>query len=230
MGDADMAAKELRLLEKGDKITTLWKLSDGTSDFELYEADTITVTANTSFGEAKLMDGQYMMLFEMKDALGNCAYSDFVTFDCADGEIMTTVNTDEEAVEEEAVDYGDATVLELVINQTDYTLNGEVYANDVAPIIKDSRTVLPIKLVASTLGAEVGWNQAEQAVTIANADTTIVIYINETTALVNGEEVELAVPAFIENSRTYLPVRFVSEYLGAEVQWDGATSTVTIIG
>ena len=230
MGDADMAAKEMRLLEKGDVITTLWKLSDGTSDFELYEAADIKVTANTSFGEAQLMNGQYALVFEMQDALGNTAYSDTVTFDCADGEIFTTVNTDEDAVEEEVVDYGDATVLELVINQTDYTLNGEVYANDVAPIIRDSRTVLPIKLVASTLGAEVGWNQDEQAVTIANADTTIVIYINETTALVNEEEVELAVPAFIENSRTYLPVRFVSEYLGAEVQWDGATSTVTIIG
>ena len=56
------------------------------------------------------------------------------------------------------------------------------------------------------------------------------IYINQTTAEVNGEAVELAVPAFIANDRTYLPVRFVSEYLGAEVQWDDATNTVTIIG
>lgn len=44
-----------------------------------------------AFGEAPLYDGSYAMVFEMWDAAGNYAYSDAVTFDCADGEIYTSV-------------------------------------------------------------------------------------------------------------------------------------------
>lgn len=92
-GESGMAAKELRLLEEGDVITTIWKLASysGDDDFEMYTAQELTVTADTSFGEAPLPDGEYAMVFEMWDAAGNYAYSDAVTFDCAGGEIMTTV-------------------------------------------------------------------------------------------------------------------------------------------
>ena len=93
LDESGMAAKELRLLEEGDVITTIWQLAtySGDDDFEMYAAEELTVTANTSFGEAPLFDGQYSMVFEMWDAAGNRAYSDAVTFDCAGGEITTTV-------------------------------------------------------------------------------------------------------------------------------------------
>lgn len=86
-----MASKEVRLLEEGDVITTIWQLASysGDDDFEMYTAEELTVTADTSFGEAPLYDGSYTMVFEMWDAAGNYAYSDAVTFDCADGEIYT---------------------------------------------------------------------------------------------------------------------------------------------
>ena len=91
-----MAGKELRLLEEGDVITTIWKAASysGEDDFEMYAAEEITVTADTAFGEAPLFDGRYSMVFEMWDATGNYAYSDAVTFDCANGEIITTVYED----------------------------------------------------------------------------------------------------------------------------------------
>ena len=60
-------------------------------DFEMYAAEELTVTADTAFGETPLFDGRYCMVIEMWDAAGNYAYSDQVTFDCADGEILTTV-------------------------------------------------------------------------------------------------------------------------------------------
>lgn len=93
LDDSGMASKELRLLEEGDEITTIWMLSSysGDDDFEMYAAEDLTVTADTSFGEALLYDGSYAMIFEMWDASGNYAYSDVVTFDCADGEIYTSV-------------------------------------------------------------------------------------------------------------------------------------------
>lgn len=86
-----MASKELRLLEAGDKITTIWMAASysGDDDFEMYTAEELTVTDSTSFGEAELPDGSYAMVFEMWDAMGNDAYSDAVTFDCENGEIWT---------------------------------------------------------------------------------------------------------------------------------------------
>ena len=52
------------------------------------------VSADTSFGEIELPDGKYSMVFELWDAMGNYAYTDAVDFDCADGEIYTTVYED----------------------------------------------------------------------------------------------------------------------------------------
>lgn len=96
LDDSGMASKELRLLEEGDVITTIWKMASysGEDDFEMFAADELTVTADTAFGEAPLFDGSYSMVFEMWDANGNYAYSDAVTFDCANGEIFTTVYED----------------------------------------------------------------------------------------------------------------------------------------
>ena len=90
--DTGMADKELRLLQEGDELTTVWYMATASDDeFEPYTAETFTVTADTAFGEAALPDGSYEMIFEMRDAMDNYAYSDAVTFDCANGEIMTTV-------------------------------------------------------------------------------------------------------------------------------------------
>ncbi len=96
LDESGMASKEMRLLEVGDVITTIWKLASisGDDDFEMYAADELTVTADTAFGEAALFDGNYAMVFEMWDSVGNYAYSDAVTFECADGEIWTTVYED----------------------------------------------------------------------------------------------------------------------------------------
>ena len=96
LDESGMASKELRLLAEGDVITTIWKAATftGDDDFEMYAAEELTVTAGTAFGEAPLFDGSYSMVFEMWDAAGNYACSDAVTFDCAGGEISTTVYED----------------------------------------------------------------------------------------------------------------------------------------
>ena len=89
-----MADKELRLLAKGDIITTLHyatTLSGSSEELIAVEVDTITVTSSTSFAEAELGDGDFVLIFEMKDAHGNFAYSEGVLFQCANGEITTSV-------------------------------------------------------------------------------------------------------------------------------------------
>ncbi len=106
---------------------------------------------------------------------------------------------------------------------------GEEKTNDVAPVIRNDRTMLPARFVAEALGAKVTWSEdAPDKVVIEKDDIEIIIYIGKDYALVNGEEVLLDSPAFIENDRTYTPIRFISEALLATVIWDEENSLVTI--
>ena len=118
--------------------------------------------------------------------------------------------------------------LKMTLGKTTYMVNGGQKTMDVAPIVRNDRTMLPVRYVAEALGAEIAWDGATSTATVKTADTEIRITVGATTATVNGQSVTLDSPAFIENSRTYMPVRFVAETLGATVAWDGATSTATI--
>ena len=116
----------------------------------------------------------------------------------------------------------------LTIGKTEAQVFGETKVNDIAPIIRNDRTMLPARFVAENLGADVKWDNDERKVTITKGDTTIIITIDSQTALVNGAAIVLDSPAFIENDRTYTPLRFIAEKLGASVEWNETDKTVTI--
>ncbi|MBQ8837638.1 MAG: trigger factor [Clostridia bacterium] len=118
--------------------------------------------------------------------------------------------------------------IKMTIGENVGYVNGEAKELDAAPIIRGNRTMLPVRFVAENLGATVAWDPTTSTAILSTDDVEIKITIGAATATVNGEEVALDAPAFIENSRTYLPVRFVAEKLGATVTWDGETSTATI--
>ena len=120
------------------------------------------------------------------------------------------------------------TEFKLTIGKTKATVWGETVENDVAPIIVNDRTMLPARFVAENLGAKVEWNAEERKVTITAEGIEIVLVIDSDVAYVNGEEVKLDSPAFIMNDRTYTPVRFIAENLGAKVNWAEGASEVII--
>ncbi|MBR5538994.1 MAG: copper amine oxidase N-terminal domain-containing protein, partial [Clostridia bacterium] len=120
------------------------------------------------------------------------------------------------------------TEIKMTIDSLTAFVDGAAKTLDAAPIIRSSRTMLPVRFVAENLGATVGWDDATKTVSVKSADATIEIVIGATTAKVNGAEITLDSPAFIENGRTYLPVRVVAENLGATVGWDDATKTATL--
>lgn len=116
----------------------------------------------------------------------------------------------------------------LTIGSQKISVFGREIQNDVAPKIVNDRTMLPIRIVAESLGGTVTWNGELQRVTIQKGADVILITIGADTAYVNGTAVKLDAAAFVENGRTYLPLRFVSEALGAQVAWNEAEKTVTI--
>jgi len=95
-------------------------------------------------------------------------------------------------------------------------------------VAKDGRTMVPIRYIAEPLGMSVSWRQETQTVTLIREDMNISFVLGNNTAIVNGRQVKLDVPAYAENGRTYIPLRFVSEEMGAEVAWDGDKRLVTV--
>ena len=122
----------------------------------------------------------------------------------------------------------------LTIGEKDALVFGVVKTNDVAPQIVNDRTMLPARFVAENLGAKVSWDGEKELVTIkgrnskTSEDITILIYIGSDIAYVNGREFKLDSAAFVENDRTYTPVRFISEELGASVEWIESEQKVVI--
>lgn len=113
----------------------------------------------------------------------------------------------------------------LTISEKSAQVFGQTKTNDVAPKIVNNRTMLPARFVAESLGAYVSWDGEKELVTVVgknlktNDDITILIYIGSDIAYVNNKEVKLDSAAFVENDRTYTPIRFISEELGASVEW-----------
>lgn len=101
-------------------------------------------------------------------------------------------------------------------------------ATEVPPEIKDGRTMIPIRALAEPLGADVGWDQATRQVTLERAGVTIVMTVDSTTAYVNGKAVEMDVAPYITNGRTLIPARYVGEFFGQKVDWDGEKRQVVV--
>jgi len=124
-------------------------------------------------------------------------------------------------------------VIVLQVGQTTFTVNGTPNTLDSPPIIKNGRTLLPIRPIVEALGGSVSWDPIERKVTVTLGSTTIELWIGKNTARVNGTDTPIdptnskVVPEII-NGRTMLPLRFVTENLGCELQWDPNTKTITI--
>lgn len=109
------------------------------------------------------------------------------------------------------------------------TVDREELSFDVPPAIIEGRTMVPLRAIFEALEAQVEWNGTTKTVTGARGNTNIKLVVGSKLAAINGKEVQLDVPATIISSRTLVPVRFISESLGAKVSWDAKLRKVTIL-
>jgi len=103
----------------------------------------------------------------------------------------------------------------------------EKYDN-IKPVIENNRTLIPIRAISESLGAEVAWNAETKIITIKKDDIEIILEIDNKIATVNGVEKELEVAPKISNNRTLVPIRFISENLNLDVEWDEDSKTIVI--
>ncbi|NMB41658.1 MAG: DUF1343 domain-containing protein [Firmicutes bacterium] len=113
----------------------------------------------------------------------------------------------------------------------DFTVlvEGRKVAFDSSPYIdKSDRLMVPLRAIAEALGATVGWEPQTRTVTITGARGKIVFTIGSSSVLVDGKPKVMDTVPVIKNDRTMVPVRYVGEYLKADVHWNAPLKTVTV--
>ncbi len=127
------------------------------------------------------------------------------------------------------------TVVKLRIGEQAYSVDGVPSILDAAPIIVEGRTLLPIRAIIESLGGAIAWDEVQRKVTMTLGTRTVQVWIDVNEGLVNGvpRPIDAANPAvkplIVPPGRTMLPIRFVTENLGCQVDWDGVVREVTIL-
>lgn len=107
-------------------------------------------------------------------------------------------------------------------------IDGVQLQTDSPARIVNSSTLVPLRAIFETLGSEVYWENSTKTVTGIKNNDKILLQIGNPKASLNGKEIILDSPPIIVSSRTLVPVRFIAESLGSNVDWDSKTRTVII--
>lgn len=184
--------------EAGEKVTIKATPDSG------YQLDKVTV---------KDKDNSNVKLTKVND--------DEYTFTMPKGK----VSVDATFVQKDAADDNSAAekskVIKLQIGSRIVNVDNEAVIYDAAPVIRNDRTLVPIRIVTETLGGKVDWNGVTKEVTLHIDGKEIKMTVGKTLE-------KYGVAPVIIDGRTFVPVRFVADELGATVAWDNATKTVTI--
>jgi len=112
------------------------------------------------------------------------------------------------------------------------SLNGQYISSDVAPVIENSTTLVPVRVISEKLGAEVDWNNQNRTVAIKTSEKQIQLSIGSKQAAINSNAgsnaAQLDVAPFIKEEKTMVPLRFIAEELGLKVNWDNAQRTISL--
>ena len=102
--------------------------------------------------------------------------------------------------------------MELTVGSAACRINGSSIGNDVAPMLIDGRTMVPLRLISEAFGAEVVWNGSTRSVTIKTQDKVLNMTVDQ---VIDGFD---AAPV-IRNGRTLVPIRYIGQSLDANVIW-----------
>jgi len=108
-------------------------------------------------------------------------------------------------------------------------VNDTSVAFDVPPVMVQGHTMVPMRAIFETLGADIEWNGNTRTVKATRGEDVIQLTIHSATMLVNDTEVVLDAAPMMKEGRTMVPIRAISEAFHNEVSWDGASRTVHIL-
>ena len=109
-------------------------------------------------------------------------------------------------------------------------VDGQTISSDVSPTIMSGRTMVPVRAIGEVLDANVVWSDATRTVTVTKGSNTLYLTAGSYSYTLNGTTNSLDVPVTIVNGRTLVPLRVISESLGAGVLWANNTVYVSSSG
>jgi hypothetical protein len=107
-------------------------------------------------------------------------------------------------------------------------VDGKLVKSDVAPFIQNGRALVPVRAISAALKADVKWDPETRTVDITRGELTITLYLGKKEAKVKGKKVMLDTVPVLKKGRVFLPLRFVSEQLNANVTWQPEGKIVII--
>lgn len=119
-------------------------------------------------------------------------------------------------------------MMKLVIGEKDAEVNFVPVKMDQPAYVKNGRTLVPFRFLGEALGAQISWDNASNQATLNLNGVEVKVTIGSKVAYVNGRIVALEVPAESKGGRTFIPLRFVSETMGAWVNYDDKTEAVRV--
>jgi hypothetical protein len=122
------------------------------------------------------------------------------------------------------------TTIIIMIGSKDATINGEVVKNAMSspPAIITGKTIVPFRFIGEKLGAEIGWDETTKKVSYKLEGKTIEMWIGKSVTTVNGLSVKVDPPPQVVKGATMVPLRFISDNLGAGTEWRATTKTIII--
>lgn len=123
---------------------------------------------------------------------------------------------------------GESLGIILTIGSKNALINNVSYSLDAAPFIVSGRTMLPLRFLGEAFGITFIWDGGTKTVTYASEKGQVVLTIGEKKVLIGENTINLDVPSGIVAGRTFVPIRFIGESLGAEVIWHPETKKVEI--
>jgi hypothetical protein len=116
----------------------------------------------------------------------------------------------------------------LVVGESQAQINDNNVTMSAPAQVIEGRTLVPLRFISEAFGCDVNWNNDTKTAMVTLVNQTIEVPIGQKYAVINGDKSEVAVPAQLINGSTYVPIRFISENLGAKVDYEPATRAISI--
>jgi hypothetical protein len=241
---AKPAASKLSAEAIGLGVKLAWSPSDNSRGYNVYRSSTRAAAANeTGKGKADKVNRKpvsggdfvdvnagpditwYYTVYKITSGSGEEALRN------ANGTIAVAGATTGEMSELDPFG-GERGFLLMKIGKATMVADGAVAEIDpgrgTAPVLLNDRTLVPIRAIVEAMGGDVGWDEDQQKVTLDANGGRVEMWLEQNGILVNGKAWEIDVAPTTINDRTMLPVRFVVENLGCQIEWIEATEEIVI--
>lgn len=231
--------EEATELKEGDNVIVFTSSPIMTKDIKTAEAIVILSEENTTTAvtldyfantEVGLLSSNGQLILNVEDEK-LAEYNEknlLVFYDFATMSIPAQTNPVKVVVLEESEKMQNVEI-SFCIGQSILSINGNKVEVEAPYIAGEGVTLVPLRVISEAFGAQVNWDGETKTVTIAHNENNISVQIDNKTAVVNGENKTLEEsPELTENGITMLPLRFISEELGATVGYEHETQAISV--